>query len=49
MRIAIYARISTKDKGQSTDNQTEQLREYCARQRTGVCILQRHRDAAYGE
>ncbi len=30
--VAIYARVSTKDKGQDTDNQLFQLREYCARQ-----------------
>ncbi|MDP8990442.1 MAG: recombinase family protein, partial [Acidobacteriota bacterium] len=29
---AIYARVSTQDKGQDTDNQLHQLREYCARQ-----------------
>jgi DNA invertase Pin-like site-specific DNA recombinase len=29
---ALYARVSTKDKGQDTDNQLIQLREYCARQ-----------------
>jgi len=32
MRCAIYARVSTKDKGQDTENQVLQLREYCARQ-----------------
>ena len=32
MKAAIYARVSTKDKGQDTDNQLFQLREYCARQ-----------------
>ena len=32
MRTAIYARVSTKDKGQDTENQLHQLREYCARQ-----------------
>lgn len=29
---AIYARVSTEDKGQDVDNQLLQLREYCARQ-----------------
>ncbi len=29
MKIAIYARISTTNKGQTTDNQLEVLREYC--------------------
>jgi DNA invertase Pin-like site-specific DNA recombinase len=28
MRVAIYARVSTKDKGQSTDNQLPDLRHY---------------------
>jgi DNA invertase Pin-like site-specific DNA recombinase len=28
MRVAIYARVSTKDKGQSTDNQLPDLRAY---------------------
>jgi DNA invertase Pin-like site-specific DNA recombinase len=32
VRVAIYARVSTKDKGQDTENQLFQLREYCARQ-----------------
>lgn len=32
MKTAIYARISTKDKGQDTDNQMLQLREYAAKQ-----------------
>ncbi|MGA2118985.1 MAG: recombinase family protein [Bryobacteraceae bacterium] len=31
-RCAVYARVSTKDKGQDTENQLFQLREYCARQ-----------------
>lgn len=30
-RVAIYARVSTQDKGQDTENQLLQLREYCAR------------------
>lgn len=32
MRCAIYARVSTKDKGQDPLNQLGQLREYCQRQ-----------------
>lgn len=32
MVAALYARVSTKDKGQDTANQLAQLREYCARQ-----------------
>jgi len=31
-RVALYARVSTKDKGQDTANQLRQLREFCARQ-----------------
>jgi DNA invertase Pin-like site-specific DNA recombinase len=30
--VAIYARVSTKDKGQDTENQLIALREYCKRQ-----------------
>jgi DNA invertase Pin-like site-specific DNA recombinase len=32
MKIAIYARVSTKDKGQDTENQLVELREYAAKQ-----------------
>ena len=32
MRIALYGRISTKDKGQDTENQLLQLRQFCAGQ-----------------
>ena len=28
MKVALYARVSTKDKGQSTDNQLPDLRRY---------------------
>jgi len=31
MRIALYARVSTDDKGQDPENQLVQLREWCAR------------------
>lgn len=31
MRCAIYARVSTTDKGQDTENQLLELREYCRR------------------
>ena len=30
MRVAIYARVSTDDKGQTTENQLRELREWCA-------------------
>jgi DNA invertase Pin-like site-specific DNA recombinase len=32
MRIALYARVSTKDKGQDTENQLLQLRQFCQQQ-----------------
>lgn len=32
MKAAIYARVSTRDQGQDTENQAAQLREFCARQ-----------------
>jgi DNA invertase Pin-like site-specific DNA recombinase len=32
MKIAIYARVSTKDKGQDTENQLVQLREFAVKQ-----------------
>ena len=31
MKIAIYARVSTKDKGQETENQSAQLQEFAAK------------------
>lgn len=36
IRCAIYARVSTSDKGQDTDNQLHQLREYAARQQWNI-------------
>ncbi|RZK30711.1 MAG: hypothetical protein EOO63_06035 [Hymenobacter sp.] len=30
MRVALYARVSTKDKGQDTENQLHQLRAFAA-------------------
>lgn len=32
MKVAIYARVSTRDKGQDVRNQLEQLRAYCDKQ-----------------
>jgi DNA invertase Pin-like site-specific DNA recombinase len=32
MRVALYSRVSTKDRGQETANQTRQLREFCLAQ-----------------
>lgn len=34
MRVAIYARVSTKDKGQDPANQLHQLREFAERHGT---------------
>jgi DNA invertase Pin-like site-specific DNA recombinase len=44
VKVAIYARVSTRDKGQDVRNQLEQLRAYCDRQGwqiTGEYIDQR--------
>ena len=32
MNIALYSRVSTKDKGQDVENQLRQLREFCVKQ-----------------
>ena len=32
MKAALYARVSTQDKGQDVENRLRQLREFCARQ-----------------
>jgi DNA invertase Pin-like site-specific DNA recombinase len=32
MRVVLYSRVSTKDRGQETANQTRQLREFCMAQ-----------------
>ena len=32
MRVGVYARVSTRDKGQETENQLAQLREFCQKQ-----------------
>jgi DNA invertase Pin-like site-specific DNA recombinase len=37
MRIALYARVSTKDRGQETENELAQLREFVARNGWIVC------------
>lgn len=31
MKVALYARVSTRDKGQDVENQLSQLRDYCQR------------------
>lgn len=38
MRIALYSRVSSKDKRQETANQTSQLREFCAAQNWSIVM-----------
>jgi DNA invertase Pin-like site-specific DNA recombinase len=47
MRIALYARVSTKDKGQDTENQLRQLREFAASQKW--TIVHEYVDKASGK
>ena len=47
MKVAIYARVSTKDKGQDPLNQLAQLREYCQRQ--GWEIVHEYKDLFSGK
>ncbi len=44
MKTAIYARVSTRDKGQDVENQLAQLREFC--QRSGWEISREYVDQA---
>jgi DNA invertase Pin-like site-specific DNA recombinase len=46
MRVAIYARVSTDDKGQDPENQLRQLREWCAN--AGHTIAQEFIETASG-
>jgi len=46
-RVAIYSRVSTKDKGQDAQNQLRQLREFCDRQ--GYLVVQEYVDYASGK
>jgi DNA invertase Pin-like site-specific DNA recombinase len=46
MKIALYARVSTKDKGQDTENQLLQLRRFCEQQ--GWVIAGEYRDQKTG-
>src|SRR5215469_14056255 len=46
-RSALYARVSTVEKGQDPENQLRQLREYCARQ--GWTIEEEYIDRASGK
>jgi DNA invertase Pin-like site-specific DNA recombinase len=47
IRCCLYARISTSDGRQDTDNQLSQLREYAARQ--GYQIVHEYIDQASGK
>ena len=47
MRVALYARVSTKDKGQDTENQLSQLRVFAATQ--GWVIAHEYVDKASGK
>lgn len=46
-RVAIYSRVSTKDKGQDVQNQLRQLRDFCERQ--GYEIVREYTDHASGK
>ncbi|MHB1936556.1 MAG: recombinase family protein [Acidobacteriaceae bacterium] len=46
-KIAIYSRVSTRDKGQDVENQLRQLREFCAKQ--GYDIVREYVDHASGK
>src|SRR5436309_893202 len=46
-RVAIYSRVSTKDKGQDVENQLRQLRDFCQRQ--GYVIVGEYGDQASGK
>jgi len=46
-RVAVYSRVSTKDKGQEVENQLRQLRDFCLRQ--GWTIVHEYVDRASGK
>lgn len=46
-RVALYARVSTKDKRQDTENQLAQLRQFCETQ--GWSVVQEYVDWATGK
>ena len=46
-RVALYARVSTKDKGQDTENQLGQLRQFCETQ--GWTVVHEYVDRATGK
>jgi len=47
IQTAIYARVSTRDKGQDTNNQLVQLRDYCSRR--GFHVVGEYIDQASGK
>jgi DNA invertase Pin-like site-specific DNA recombinase len=47
MKVAVYSRVSTRDKGQDVENQTRQLREFCEKQ--GWTIVREYADQASGK
>ena len=47
LRVALYARVSTKDKGQEVENQLAQLREFAAR--SGWMIVREYIDHETGK
>jgi DNA invertase Pin-like site-specific DNA recombinase len=50
MRIALYARVSTKDKGQDHENQLRDLRDFVSRKASdGWVLAQEHLDKASGK
>jgi DNA invertase Pin-like site-specific DNA recombinase len=47
-RVAIYSRVSTRDKGQDIENQLRQLRDFCSKQE-GWTIIHEYVDRASGK
>jgi len=47
-KVAIYSRVSTKDKGQDTENQLRQLRDFCSKQ-DGWTITHEYDDRVSGK
>ena len=46
LRAALYARVSTRDKGQEVDNQLIELRRFCVAQ--GWLIVREYRECESG-
>ncbi len=50
MKVAIYARVSTRDKGQEYENQLRDLKAYvAARRKDGWRLVQQYIDQASGK